>query len=400
MKLKIIFGGLFAASIALQGCSREEVHTPIFEDAGVPDKIENPVVQNMPGGAKITYELPKGGTPLYVAAEVMNKNGQKRVVKSSFYSNSLVIEGLADTSGYQVSLRSVSKSEKKSDPVLVTIHPQTPPYLEAFKTLQLSPDFGGIYIGLNNAVNTDLMIGLCGTDSLGEFGLLNSYYSNEKTVSYTFRGLPARESRYGVYVQDKWGNRSDTLYGMLAPLFEKMLDKSLFREVRLPGDAVVSNYPNIGIRFAWDGSWSSDYDDPYGNYLNVETDVAKDGRPAWITFDLGTVTHLSRFRLNKYYTYWYKDMHKYEIWGATDPNPDGSWDGWTPLISCEDIKPSGLAYPAATSADKQAWVLGNQANFPSGLPAVRYIRIKCTENWAGNGGNLSFSEITFWGSDR
>jgi hypothetical protein len=268
----------------------------------------------------------------------------------------------------------------------------------------MSPDFGGVNLKFTNPDGADLVIGLYGKDSLGRFGLLENYYTNLKEGNYTYRGLPAELALYGVFIRDKWSNFSDTLFSELTPLYEKMLDKSKFREVRFPGDGpVYTTEWNISLSYAWDGKWSSSFPNPYdgsgNNWLNVSTDAAFNAPAVHVTIDLGESAHISRFRLNHYYRYINKDMRKYEIWGCDKPPADGSWTGWTKILSYEQIKPSGLPGEQYTDADAAAWVKGDQDNFPSGLPAFRYIRIRCLENWMGNT-NLCFSEITFWGDAK
>jgi len=395
--IKTLF--LFSLLAAVNACKEDHL-LPLENDATPPGQILHPVVQPTPGGAKITYALPNSANLLYVMAEVKNKRGQLRDFKASYYTNSLEIDGLSDTDPYEVKLYSVNKSEKRSEPVVVTIHPLEPPFSKVFKSFEIRSDFGGVNLKFENPDLADLVIGLCG-DSLGVPLLIDNYYTNLKSGSYTFRGLAAEKRRFGVFIKDKFGNTSDTTFAELTPLYEKMLDKSKFREVRFPGDAPINTSQwNIALRNIWDGKWSSDFNYPYdgngNNWLNVSTDGAFDGTPMHITMDLGVAVHISRFRLNNYYKYINVAMRKYEIWGAVNPPADGSWNGWTKILTYEQIKPSGLPGEQYNDADAAAWLKGDQANFPPGMPEFRYIRIRCLENWKGDG-NLCFSEITFWG---
>lgn len=389
--------------LAAMGCREEEIG-PIENDPTPPGQVSNMRAEALPGGARITYTLPASRNLLYVAAELSTRQGQLRQFKASYYTNELTIDGLGDTAAYEVKLYSVNKSEKRSEPVTVTIHPLPPPYTTTFKTFKLSADFGGINLQFSNPTGADLVIGLCGKDSAGNFGLLDNYYTNLKEGNYTFRGLPAEKARYGVFIRDKWGNTSDTLFEELTPLFEKMLDKSKFREIKLPGDGpVYTTEWNIALRNCWDGKWSSDFSLPYdgsgNNWLNVSTDGPYDGTPVYITIDLGVSAQISHFRLNHYYRYINKAPRKYELWGTNNPPADGSWNNWTKILEYEQVKPSGQPGEQYNDADAENWLRGDQANFPQGLPPFRYIRFRCLENWMGNG-NLSFSEITFWGASQ
>ncbi len=190
-----------------------------------------------------------------------------------------------------------------------------------------------------------------------------------------------------------------TAYKSTAPIYEKRLDKSLFKDVTFPGDAAIyTNASNINKKFIWDGTFSSSFDDPYGNYLNLTTNDANKTQPLHISFDLGVTEQLRRFKLNHYYTYEDRAIRQYEIWGSANPPADGSWTGWVKMASVEQLKPSGKPIGSYNEADKVAWVNGDNVIFPSDLPKVRYIRIKCLKNWKGET-NMSFSEVTFWAVD-
>lgn len=395
---------LLFAACGLFAC-KDEVMKPKFDDSTPPENVTKITEQPIPGGSKLTYVLPSSSNLLYVLAEVTTKQGVVRQFKASYYTNTLQIEGLGDTSAYEVKLYSVNKSEVRSTPVSVIIHPLEPPFTDVFKSFVMVADFGGVNLKFKNPTGSELEIGFCGPDSVQKtLALLDTYFSAAKEGNHTFRGLPAVKARFGVFIRDKWGNTSDTVFKELTPLFEKMLDKTKFREIKFPGDGpVYTTEWNIAYPFIWDGRYSSTFNSPYdgngNNWLNLSTNGPTDGRPIHITIDLGQTVHISRFRLNHYYRFINKGLRKYELWGSNNPPADGSWNNWTKILYYEQEKPSGLQGEQYNDADAEVWLRGDMANFPDGLPAFRYIRIKCLENWMGNG-NMSFSEITFWGDTQ
>lgn len=399
-----LYNYLLFAVLLFSACEAE-VMKPVEDDATAPEQVSKVVSTPTPGGAKLTYVLPGSTNLLYVLAEVTTKQGVTRQFKASYYTNTLEIDGLSDTAAYEVSLYSVNKSEVRSSPVKVTIHPDQPAFYHVFKSFAMNADFGGVNLKFDNPTGLELEIGFCGPDSvLKTTSLLDTYFSAIKLGNHTFRGLPPVKARYGAFIRDKWGNTSDTLFEELTPLFEKMLDKSKFREIKLPGDGpIYTTEWNIAYRFMWDGKWSSSFSSPYdgngNNWQNISSNGPTDGRPIYITIDLGQTAHISRFRINHYYRFFNKAMRKYELWGSDNPPADGSWDNWTKILYYEQEKPSGLQGEQYADADTEVWLKGDQANFPDGLPPFRYIRVKCLENWMGNG-NLCFSEITFWGDTK
>ena len=154
------------------------------------------------------------------------------------------------------------------------------------------------------------------------------------------------------------------------------------------------------MEFLWDGLFSSDFNNPYIpiGYKNMLTKAYDSSQPTWVTFDLGVKAQLSRVRFNHYYRYTDRAARRYEVWGCADtPAADGSWDNWVKLGEHEQIKPSGLPGTTYGAGDAEAWLNGDNIRFSKDLPRIRYIRIKCFENWQGDT-NMCFAEATFWGA--
>ena len=125
------------------------------------------------------------------------------------------------------------------------------------------------------------------------------------------------------------------------------------------------------------------------------------GSPSTVTLDLGLPSTFSRLKLNSFEDfgqyYGRGAMRIFEIWGSNNPNSDGSYDAsWTKLLNCTVVKPSGSPAGTETGADKAAALAGFQFEFPAGLPAYRYVRIKCLQNWQGSY-FMSITQFTLWG---
>jgi hypothetical protein len=134
------------------------------------------------------------------------------------------------------------------------------------------------------------------------------------------------------------------------------------------------------------------------------------GFPQWITIDLGVTARLSRFMFwdrgagTGSWIYTHGNVKHMELWGSTDPNPDGSFDGWTKLIDVHSFKPSGLPPGDNTSEDVEYAAAGQEFMFPLDTPPVRYIRLVCIESWTAPpespNGFMHISEVSFWGQDQ
>lgn len=377
-----------------ESCKEKVLNGPLENDGVPPGPVANPRVEQLPGGARIMYDLPADPDLFYVKAEYVPYPGVQSVAKSSYYVNSLQVEGFGDTLPHQIKLYAVDRSENESEPVTVTISPSLPSFIKIFRSLKMQADFGGIRVSFRNPDKINAVIIVNVRDQNGDIAVADSYYTSADSGSYKIIGYDAEERDFGIYVWDQGHYRSDTLIMPIRPFHEEELDRSRFGEVHLPGD--VEMYAGRPVSNMWDGDLVS----------NGHTELPAGGPPQWFTFDLGVKAQLSRFNIMTYpHPSNYFDvvtMRKYEIWGSNNPNPDGSWDdSWTLLVSHECIKPSGLPRGQLSDADIAAAEAGDSGDFPLDTPPVRYIRIKCLYNWSGmDDTNLLISEMKFWGSPQ
>src|SRR3546814_17529019 len=95
--------------------------SPVNTNDKQPVKVSNVEVENLPGGAKISYTLPTSENILYIKAIYEIRDGVEQEVKSSYYNRSLLIEGFPDTQEYDVKLYTVSRGEVESEPMTVQV---------------------------------------------------------------------------------------------------------------------------------------------------------------------------------------------------------------------------------------------------------------------------------------
>lgn len=394
MKMIIKITSFLLLLTILQSCKEQVLNGPLEHDNVAPGPVVNPRIENLPGGAKITYDLPVDPDLFYVKAEYIPAPGMQSIAKSSYYINALTVEGFGDTLPHQVKLYAVDRSENESEPVVVTVNPTLPSFIKIFRSIKIQADFGGVRVSFKNPDKINAVIIVSTVDQAQDLVAADSYYTSADSGSYKIVGYDTTERKFAVYIWDQGHNRSDTLITPIKPFHEEELDRSRFAEVYLPGD--VEMYPGRPVSNMWDGDLVT----------NGHTELPVGTPPQSFTFDLGTTAQLSRFNIKTYphpSNYFNEvTMRSYEIWGSTDPNPDGSWDHtWTRLVTHECIKPSGLPRGQLSDADIAAAEAGDSGDFPLDTPPVRYIRIKCLYNWSGTDNtNLLISEMYFWGSPQ
>lgn len=381
----------------------DSYNSPVSEDKTKPGTVSNIKVENYDGGAYITYDLPKSQNVLYVKANYKINDQTSRQVKSSYYSDSIKVEGFAQSQDYEVTLRVVTRANVESDPVTVKVHPGKPVYQQVFPSLTMESDFGGANITAKNPLKKT--IGIVVVDlTLQKPLLITQYYTDRESIEFNVRGYDIKQRKFGVYVTDNYGNVSDTLVKAINPIFETEINKLKFNTLPLNSDSKM--YSNWGVPNLWDGNTD-------GSVPPMHTDVGA-GIPGSVSFDMGQLVKLSRYKAWQQSAFAYTDGNpkKWVLWGAATPGSDITLPanselgdvagGWTQIGTYNSPPPpSGNVPPTpATVADVEFVKPGFDFNVPFSAPAVRYIRIQALELWNPSINFFIFQEMTFYGNPQ
>ncbi len=381
---------LFLTIIFLTFACKEE---PIGQqpiDNVPPGAVSDVKIENTSGGAILTYELPKDEDLLYVKAVYFLKEGVQSESRSSMYSDTLKIAGFGDTQQREVSLIAVDRSRNESEPVIVTIQPLEPAVISIGRTLNMVEDFGGVCAYWNNPTRAEVSVVLLKEDHNNEYVPIETFYSTMVDGEGAKRGMDTIAVKFGIFVQDRWENRSETKYFTVTPLYETRFDPLKFKEIILPTD---ERYDwGWVMPWLWDGKVNTGF----------HTSIGTGRWPHWFTFDLGIVGKVSRlitYQRTGTYLYAAGNIKTFEIWGCTELDPTGAWDNWTFLGEFKSIKPSGLPLGTTSAEDVAYAAAGEEYTFSPMNPKVRYIRVKVTENWSGTD-YLHIMEMHFYGDNR
>tara|TARA_R110001606_G_scaffold6617_4_gene29711 strand:- start:7492 stop:8709 length:1218 start_codon:yes stop_codon:yes gene_type:complete len=382
------------------GCQDEETQKPFGTDGEAPGIVTVDNVINKPGGAVIYYTSPIDVDVLYVKATYKDDRGRAREVKVSQVLDSIVIDGFGNVGDYKVTLNAVDRGENISQPTDIVISPLTPPVKSIFSSLTGEVDFGGIKVSYENTAKAEVSLNvLVLNQATNEFVYRESFFTSQSSGSYSFRGYPAVKTRFGVYVEDRWENVSDTIYFEVTPIPDDFLDKSLFTVFKLQGDKDFNHDNNVfGENQMWDNVSNSQWN---GGHTNATTKL-----PHYLTINLAVDVKLSRFKLYQrageelykhgnpkvFNVYGVKDINSLPPYDASNPNA-----GWTLLKRCESIKPSNLPVGQVTAEDREFQTKGEDFNFDvNNLVEIKYVRFEILENW-GNIDNTVIGEFSFWG---
>lgn len=303
------------------------------------------------------------------------------------------MDGFEKEGLYEVTLYAVAKGEVESQPTKIEVRTLTPPYINAFNSIEMTAVFGGVNIKFRNEDEGNLSFHVIHVDSTHKWNHAFSHYTRFLEGNFSVRGYDTIPAQFGVYVRDRWNNISDTLTGTFKPLYESLIDKTPFRALKLPTDVwqAHSGAPSLVIEKVWNNN-ISDTDDCFHTTPNS-------GMPQHFSFDMGKTVKLSRFKLfQRSRTVWAAGNTKvFELWGSNNPSPDGSWDNWTKIDTFTSVKPSGLPVGTNSSEDIALTKIGEDFDVPITTPPYRYYRWNTTETW-GNVTYISIAELTFWGA--
>jgi hypothetical protein len=397
--LKIGFLMVLVASCFIACYTDESKNDPIEKSDIPPGQISDVKVTNFSGKAEISYKLPPDQDLLYVKAEYVLDNGTKMEVKASYYKSVLLVEGFAKSGEREIKLYTVNRSEAVSEPVTVIVNPLSSPIFDVFKSLDVGPAFGGVFINAQNTTRSEIAILVMKKDKNGDWETtVNSIYTSTDKIAQRIRGLDTLQYEYAFTIRDRFLNTSDTLFKTVKPIFETEIPRNKYLGIKLPGDAPIGFGTTIANMF----------DNDFRNWPRVYiTEVTYPGTHSF-TLDLGQKIKLSRVKIWDYpqaspakgFEYYYQfNMKNFEIWGSNNPAADGSYGSWELLGTYEVIKPSGLPYGQQTDEDVRFASAGFDWEIPIAAPKYRYLRINNLQNWAG-AGRLAIAEMRVYGDTR
>src|SRR5690242_14727405 len=125
--------------LLLCAACREEHPAPQKNDGKAPAPVSQVLAERLPGGVRISYELPKDADLFYVQADCPTAGGNIEA-KASFYDDAVTLMGFGDTSTYTAQLYAIDRGENKSAPVSVTFKPLLPPVLSVKNSLVIKQD--------------------------------------------------------------------------------------------------------------------------------------------------------------------------------------------------------------------------------------------------------------------
>ena len=423
-----------------------------------PGVVKNVRVENVHGGAKITYDLPDDNDLMGVKVQYALTEGEEKMEKyASADSNLIELEGYGHTSPSEVTLFAVDNGGNVSPGVSVTIEPLSPPISLMRETLSIDATFGGVSLSWENEYQKEMGISLFVLDSTtNEMRLVDNYFSASEEGRVTFRGFGADTHKFEVVMFDRWNNYADNLVAELTPLKEDRLPGrigsqyiwSLFDDANwlyrgeIHNDESNTTYVGRTFHVVHDGVGQNNnntngYWNPGNDGMSIETYIPGAGSslmpfPLYFTMDMGRPAVYSRFNIKSRLRN--PDFSAnlpvdFEIWATNDPKRateigDGSreanqaywtswpaangtdaWkeDGWVKIATCKLQTEAGESkfYDGMLLSDNDLQnyrTKGFDFDVNEGVTeGYRYLRWVIKDTNTGMK-SLQIAEMEFWGT--
>lgn len=373
---------------------------------GIPQEPTIVGVKSVPGGAVIKIAIPDDPNLKGVVA-TYERNGATCESRISRYLDTLVVEGYADESEHEVSIRSFNADDAKSEAQIVKITPLEAPVktakFEAFES------FGGIKIRItdNPTLAKLALVVQCDQNNADQdlayserkWKDVSTFFTESSSVVVSRRGLEAVPTVFAFHFRDDFGNVSETQLIKLTPKEEVALNKKLCKHYPVADDNFKNDTGGGGVDALFDGVYNGS-----GKFF-----LAAKGNPipTWLTIDLGQEASISRIATKPrwdYMPFQSGNVREWEFWGTdVDPvedyknNPANKDDadyqsrhgfsrGWFMIAKGEQYKPSGYAPDGTvdgwTSEDRDYYLNSTEyecdnANplTPRAFDKIRYLRI-------------------------
>ena len=379
--------------------SCEEAKRELFSvDSIPPGQVYGEYVDNVAGGAIITYSVPGDEDLMYVKAVYKMSDGTKVEQTSSAYTTKIVIEGLGRAEKQTVQLICCDRSGNESAPYPVEIEPLDSPIYEIQESIQMSPDFGGIRIIWDNPLKASVVLTVYEVVTMGNNKTMvevQSIYTGSAKGKYNIRGLPSEETTFAILVRDRWSNRTEMKNETCTPFFEQKLDRKKFGKwnpAGIPYDALTSQGWNI------ENLWNGLLTDPGFSFSSSVT------LPRSITFNMGQSAILGRMkvfqRTSSSQLFAGYNVKRFQLWGSPTDNVTAEFNTWIFFGDFTSVKPSGLPLGQLNDEDRAAGTNGEDyeiENTDENSVPVQYIRIHIMETWGGGMSVAQFNEMEFYG---
>ena len=386
---------LFIFLLGLMVACDEEKRGQYATDSIPPGQVYGVEVENVAGGAIITYSVPSDEDLLYVKVVYRMWDGTQVEQTSSAYTTRIVVEGLGRAEKQTVHLICGDRSGNESAPYPVDIEPLDSPIYAIHESIEITPDFGGIRLTWTNPLKASVVLTVYEVDKNDRLVEVQSIYTGSAEGKYNIRGYPAEETTFAVLVRDRWKNKTDMKNGTYVPFFEEKLDRKKFGKWN-PSGIPYQELVSSGVAWSVDRLWDGLLTDPGFSFPSTVT------LPYSLTFNMGQTAVLCRIKVfqrtssNQLFNGY--NVKRFQLYASPHPEVNANIATWLFLGDFTSVKPSGL--PLGQLSDEDRAVGDNGEDYTIEINddvPVQYIRVHIMETWGGGMNVAQLYEMEFYG---
>lgn len=358
------------------------------------------------GGAKIVYILPQDEDVLFVKAEYTTTLGEEVFKASSFYNDTIEIDGFNDTLPQLVQLYVVDRNDNHSEVVETQVAPLKSYIHLVQESIEVKPMFGGVKISWENDSGKLVHVKLFINSVYGYDSVIIS--SNIKSYSENFRGMDSVYYEFDSKVKDKYENITGQKFvAKVKPQFEQKIKKdswTLVNDLSIDGNA----YEGVTENF-WDDIIDTESNPDDNSYFLIEKGAngGSFNYPMDIVIDLNKKAVLNRFQVwqrafwypgnndntsNEPYYYQAENLRAFDIYVSNDKVEwilVGEFDIGDPKDEDGNISQEKIQ----EAQDGHEFILENTTE------PFRFFKFSITSTF-GSEDIFSGSEITLFGLDK
>lgn len=386
---------LLTLLIILVSCTTENIDNALEK----PKPILNAWFKPLSGGGVVFYDLPDDESIHFVKAEYVLNTGKVISRASSFFSDSIVIDGYNDNNEHEVKLFSVNFDGETSDPYILKIKTLGSPLNEIVKTFTITPSFSSAKLSWNNesGVWTQVILEISSKDKT----VVQTEYRMQKGVDNMWiRNLASEKYQFTVYLKDRYGNTSSRVdLGSFTPYVDYELAKSEWKYI--PNDELPEGKENSDLIFQegrltkfWDGM----IDDVSLNNLNYF--YSSKGFPFSYFIDLGRIIKMSKVKVWQRESNWQiqpyyyngQNLKTFELWISNDKV------NWERVRRATILKPSNPTTAFEEAREGHEFIIYDDD--PKFTPEFRYLQFTGIETFGMGDPYACLSEITLFGIEE
>jgi hypothetical protein len=391
---------LLIIALLLSACATEEPG-----DLVPPGDVSNVKITSTHGGALFTYDVPDDEDLLFIKAVYTNSKGEETFKVSSYYNQSLEIDGFNDTELHNVVLIAVDRSNNHSTGVAVEVTPLVSHIYLVQESISIAPDLGGVRVSWENIAKKTVFVYLSYMEGAIEQERILS--SNNAEELFIVRGMDSLDYDIYTQVEDFDGNKTEIEFrAQVKPFFEEKIEKdswSLLPALSVDGDA----WEGLTVNFFDDIIDTKETNDDNSYFIiNRDRNGGILNYPLDIVIDMNKQVVVNRFvvwqraywyasdgsRDDDYYYYQVENLRSFDIYASNDKQE------WL-LIGQFDIGDPKDDDGNVPSDKIQEAINGHEFELDNTTDPFRYLKFSITSSF-GSETNVYGSEITLYGLDN